>query len=93
MRLALVMSTSIHDSMIELRSPNLFIVGAPKCGTTAMSHYLAGHTRIFMSESELPRLFRRLQPLREWSDEHVNEIFTGSTRTGGADGARAPRRA
>lgn len=30
--------------------PNLFLIGAPKCGTTAMSHYLAGHPQIFMSE-------------------------------------------
>lgn len=32
------------------RIPNLFIVGAPKCGTTALSHYLAGHPSIYMSE-------------------------------------------
>jgi hypothetical protein len=36
--------------MVEHRIPNLFIIGAPKCGTTAMSHYLAGHPDIFMSE-------------------------------------------
>lgn len=34
----------------DSRTPNLFIVGAPKCGTTAMSSYLAGHPDIFMSE-------------------------------------------
>lgn len=33
------------------RVPNLFIVGAPKCGTTALSSYLARHPRIFMSDS------------------------------------------
>jgi hypothetical protein len=32
------------------RFPNLFIVGAPKCDTTALSHYLAGHPQIFMTE-------------------------------------------
>lgn len=32
------------------RIPNLFVVGAPKCGTTALSNYLAGHPMIFMSE-------------------------------------------
>lgn len=36
--------------MTERRYPNLFILGAPKCGTTAMSSYLAGHPDIFMSE-------------------------------------------
>lgn len=34
----------------EKRLPNLFILGAPKCGTSAMSHYLAGHPDVFMSE-------------------------------------------
>lgn len=29
--------------------PNLFIVGAPKCGTTALYHYLASHPQICMS--------------------------------------------
>ena len=29
------------------RLPNLFIVGAPKCGTTAWAEYLAGHPDIF----------------------------------------------
>jgi hypothetical protein len=37
--------------MANARFPNLFIVGAPKCGTTALSHYLAGHPQIFMTET------------------------------------------
>jgi hypothetical protein len=37
--------------MTDTRWPNLFIIGAPKCGTTAMSHYLAQHPQVFMSES------------------------------------------
>jgi hypothetical protein len=37
--------------MAGTRFPNLFIVGAPKCGTTALSHYLAGHPQIFMTET------------------------------------------
>lgn len=35
---------------IQSRWPNLFLIGAPKCGTTAMSHYLGGHPQIYMSE-------------------------------------------
>jgi len=31
----------------EPRLPNLFIVGAPKCGTTAWAHYLGSHPDIF----------------------------------------------
>lgn len=32
--------------------PNLFIVGAPKCGTTSMYAYLKSHPEIFMSETK-----------------------------------------
>ncbi|MDN5881410.1 MAG: sulfotransferase [Nitrosospira sp.] len=38
------------DPVTKLRTPNLFIIGAPKCGTTALSHYLAGHPDVYMSE-------------------------------------------
>ncbi|MGC4036023.1 MAG: sulfotransferase [Chitinophagaceae bacterium] len=33
--------------------PNFFIVGAPKCGTTAINDYLAQHPDIFMAPKEL----------------------------------------
>jgi hypothetical protein len=36
-----------------MRTPDFFIAGAPKCGTTAMNHYLSQHPDIFMSEKEL----------------------------------------
>ena len=32
--------------------PNLFIVGAPKCGTTSMYEYLKSHPDIFMSDTK-----------------------------------------
>jgi hypothetical protein len=32
------------------QQPNFFIVGAPKCGTTAMNDYLAQHPEIFIPE-------------------------------------------
>ncbi len=32
--------------------PDFFIVGAPKCGTTAMNDYLAAHPEIFMAAKE-----------------------------------------
>jgi hypothetical protein len=31
-----------------MRGPDFFLVGAPKCGTTAMDSYLAGHPQVFM---------------------------------------------
>ena len=30
--------------------PNLFIIGAPRSGTTSLAHYLSGHPRIFFSD-------------------------------------------
>lgn len=33
---------------MSLRRPNFFIVGAPKCGTSSMHHYLRQHPDIFM---------------------------------------------
>src|SRR5215210_6007139 len=39
--------------------PNFFIVGAPKCGTTALYEYLRPHPNIFMSELKEPHFFAR----------------------------------
>jgi hypothetical protein len=36
-----------------MRTPDFLIVGAPKCGTTALDTYLKQHPEIFMSEKEL----------------------------------------
>lgn len=37
--------------------PNFFIIGAPKCGTTALSRYLSQHPNIFMSDPKEPHYF------------------------------------
>ncbi|HZX13259.1 MAG TPA: sulfotransferase domain-containing protein [Thermodesulfobacteriota bacterium] len=37
-----------------MRIPDFFIVGAPKCGTTAMQDYLSQHPEIFMPEVKPP---------------------------------------
>jgi hypothetical protein len=37
--------------------PNLFIVGAPKCGTTSLHYWLSQHPEIFMSEPKEPWFF------------------------------------
>jgi hypothetical protein len=37
--------------------PDFFIVGAPKCGTTALYSYLKGHPDVFMPERKEPRYF------------------------------------
>ena len=40
-----------------MSKPNLFIVGAPKCGTTSMHKYLAQHPEIFLSSYKEPHYF------------------------------------
>jgi hypothetical protein len=37
--------------------PNFFIIGAPKCGTTALSEYLKSHPNIYISEPKEPHYF------------------------------------
>ncbi len=44
--------------------PNLFIVGAPKCGTTAWVEYLRGHGDIFFSPIKEPQHFSTDLPNR-----------------------------
>jgi hypothetical protein len=39
--------------------PNLFVVGAPKAGTTALWRYLGAHPDVFMSPQKEPRFFAR----------------------------------
>jgi hypothetical protein len=41
------------------KRPNFFIVGAPKCGTTALSEYLREHPRAFVTQPKEPHFFSR----------------------------------
>lgn len=43
--------------MRVIRKPDFFIVGAPKCGTTAMQDYLSQHPEIFMPEMKEAHFF------------------------------------
>jgi hypothetical protein len=38
-------------------TPNFFLVGAPKCGTTAMYNYLSTHPDVFMPRTKEPTFF------------------------------------
>jgi len=50
----------IKVEMNYQRKPNFFIVGAPKCGTTALHTYLGQHPDIFVSEPKEPNYFGSL---------------------------------
>jgi len=41
------------------RRPDLFIIGAAKCGTTSLYEYLRGHPEVYMSPAKEPRYFSR----------------------------------
>ena len=45
--------------MTQAKIPNFFIVGAPKCGTTAMNNYLSEHPEIFIPDIKEVHFFGR----------------------------------
>lgn len=45
-----------------MKRPNFFIVGAPKCGTTALCEYLREHPQIFISDPKEPHYFAEDMP-------------------------------
>jgi Sulfotransferase domain len=61
--------------------PNFFIVGAPKCGTTALFEYLRSHPNIFVPKVKEPHFFAKdlgSYPLiKTWED--YDQLFAGST--------------
>lgn len=62
--------------------PNFFIVGAPKCGTTALSEYLREHENVFMCTPKEPHYFATDLPeirAAETEDEYLR-LFDKSTK-------------
>lgn len=63
------------------KKPNFFIVGAPRCGTTALCEYLKGHPEIYFSDLKEPHFFskdlNRYPSIKE-IDEYL-ELFKNST--------------
>ena len=45
------------EGRVEGPRPNLFIVGAAKCGTTSLHAYLGQHPAVFMSSNKEPHFF------------------------------------
>jgi hypothetical protein len=61
------------------RVPDFFIVGAPKCGTTALSAYLSSHPAVFMPEKKEINFFcddffrfRKVSNLADYSNLFAN---------------------
>ena len=62
-----------------MRKPDFFIVGAPKCGTTAMNRYLGQHPGIFMPEiKEIHYFGSDLRVHRDMTLKSYLSIFKGA---------------
>ena len=64
-----------------MKKPNLFIIGAPKCGTTSLREYLASHPNIFACAPEEPHFFctdlkGRYNRITEF--EYIHKYFHGA---------------
>jgi sulfotransferase family protein len=63
-----------------VREPNLFIVGAPRSGTTSLYRYLAQHPDVFMSPEKSPNFWSAelFPPGSIMSEERYLALFAGA---------------
>ncbi|RLB84648.1 MAG: sulfotransferase [Deltaproteobacteria bacterium] len=64
----------------QAKKPNLFIVGNPKSGTTALYNFLRQHPEIYMSEKKEPHFFST-DLIKESDDFHGENNIHFKTRT------------
>ena len=62
-----------------MNKPNFFIVGAPKCGTTAMNDYLQQHPDIFMAPKELHYFGADLETKIKLSEQEYLKYFQNAS--------------
>lgn len=66
-----------------MSTPDFFIVGAPKCGTTALAKYLGENPGIFFSDPKEPHYFAKdfhgYQPAYTTDWEKYLELYSGRT--------------
>ena len=55
-------------------TPNFFVVGGPKCGTTAMVEYLRTHPDVFISEPKEPNFFADDMPEMKFVDNYKDYL-------------------
>ena len=75
-----------------MNKANFFIVGAPKCGTTALSEYLRSHPAIFMSTPKEPNYFCFDLPGLQYisKPKDYERLFSSSTATQSMLGEASP---
>jgi len=66
--------------MRDMKRPNFFIIGAPKCGTTSLATWLGDHPNVLMSNPKEPQYFNTdySVPGRPASLEEY-EVFEGTS--------------
>lgn len=74
------------DSQSKFKLPNTFIVGAPKCGTSAMAAYLNHHPNVFLCEPKEPFYWCQDYPLLQkihevTSHQRYLDLFKNATNT------------
>lgn len=72
-----------------MKKPNVFIVGAPKCGTTSLANWLTEHPQCFMSARKEPHFFGdylrnamtldQYESLYEHADSSCQAVIDAST--------------
>ena len=70
-----------EEENCSIKKPNFFIIGAPKCGTSAMHEYLRTHPNIFMSNIKEPHYFlqdKENRLFRQSLDEYL-KLFQKSS--------------
>jgi hypothetical protein len=74
-----VLDSHLPDDTLQKMKPNFFMVGAPKCGTTAIYAYLKQHPDVFMPYFKEPNYFCR--DMHKESDRHYGSKKYFSIRT------------
>ncbi len=59
--------------------PNLFVLGAPKCGTTSLVSWLGQHPEIFVSPKKEPHFFYTPHRRKPISQARYHDYFKGAT--------------
>lgn len=65
--------------MTRRRTPNLFVLGAPKCGTTTMHQMLGSHPSVFMSTVKEPGYFNDDGSYAKGTNAYADLYFRGAS--------------
>jgi len=59
----------------DVKRPNFFILGAPKCGTTSLASWLAAHPNVYIPEVKEPHYFNDDHQHGDKNAEHYAGLF------------------